>query len=168
MTLKEQDIAIRDAAILIDITAPDETLSSARSILAPMFAKIAALEAENAKAQEDIYISRCDVGAAQKTASQCIDEIKHLRTKITALEAENATLRKRLVVDDAMMERAARGLWKLQCDRSTVDLVRDGHKPPKQWASPWHESGTGVRQQKRYLEEAKAALEAALGTEKMP
>ena len=57
----------------------------------------------------------------------------------------------------------AKSLWRLECQRTEKQFMRDGFAIPPKWADPWDESGCGGHQQKQYIEEAKAALDALHG-----
>ena len=48
----------------------------------------------------------------------------------------------------------AKALWRLDCINKDEDDVREGRKPPDEWANPWHENGCGISQQILYLRQA--------------
>lgn len=66
-------------------------------------------------------------------------------------------------VEPGEVERVARILWECDCEEADEERRRHKMRPVEKWGDPWHASGTGVRQQRKYVFRAERIL-AALST----
>lgn len=112
-----------------------------------------------APSPDDVALVDAVVEACPCDAKACIDHAHRVRTALLA------RLRQRddIPEDDETVRRVAKALYASDCKRADADEIRAGRKPPEKWADPWHESGCGIRQQKPYLDDARAAIGALKG-----